>query len=438
MGTFFRYLLSFVWPAPAPPPPPPPPPAMSYFGFAWVPGNGAPGTLDPAALAIIPPAATGLFIGFHEASFTQLRWAGAGPVPPVFDYAMSPFMPAAPCAALTALVAQLQANPPVGETWTPAAAEEIDMTGFFRYTAWCLNLLNQTAAGNTFLTALRLGGQRVIIAPFTGANNAVAAGVPRNAVAQSLYGADLNMASLNRPVIQAAIDLQYAHLGAGLPRYNQFAIDLNAMPLYSLFVDEANFNLTPTFLQTNCQYLGADISGTDLLAWLTGPGTPFEAWLVGTPLLPASAVIPRRFLFLAMILQLAPNSAASAGAGSVIGWNVLDENENQQGNPDYRPPVIALGHELIHAYFNAAGTAAGYDNNNFTTTSAELEVVGIVPFQANAVSEDQVRAQWAAINNPAPDVTNTPPVAPPPRRTIYTPPAPGQTAAQMRGTGGVI
>jgi len=441
MGAFFRYCLSCLWPAPAPPVPPP---AGSLYGYAWVPGNGAPGTLDPAALAIIPPGTAGLFIGFREPSFDQLRWTGPIPpaVPPVFGYALSPYMPAAAAPAVTAMIAQLQANLPVGENWNVTAAEEIDLTGYFRYTAWCLNLLNQTFAGNAYLTALRTGGRCVVIQPFGQANNTVAvAGTARSAVAQALYMADGNMAGLNRAVITAAIDAQYAHLGIGLPRYNQFAADLNAMPLYSMFVDETQFNLTPTFLQTNCQYLGAPISGAVLMAWLTAPGTPaataFEGWLVATGVLVVSQVIPRRFLFLAMTLQLAPNSAASAGADSVVGWNVLDENDNQQGNVDYRPPAIALGHELIHAYYNAAGTACGYDNNNFTTTGAELEVVGLTPFNVNAVSEDRVRAQWAAINNPVPDPTNTPPgpVGPLPRRTIYSAPPIGSTVAQTRQGG---
>jgi hypothetical protein len=60
MGVFFQYLYNLLF---GPPVPPPPSPAALHFGFQWVPGNGAPVTLDPAALALISPGAAGLYIG---------------------------------------------------------------------------------------------------------------------------------------------------------------------------------------------------------------------------------------------------------------------------------------------------------------------------------------------------------------------------------------
>jgi hypothetical protein len=439
MGAFFRYIANLIFgPPPVPPPPPPaPPPANSYFGFQYVPGVGAPGTLDPAALALIAPGAPGLYVGFMLANLAPgfLRWAGAGPIDPVYGQVGSPFMPLAPCAAVTNLLAQLQANPPAGENWHLAAQTELDLTGYLRYATWCLNLINQTAAGAPQLNTLINGAQRVIIAPFFGGNNAVAgANTMRNTVAQTLWGFDQNNLPLNRVAIRAAVDAQYAALGVGLPRYNQFAADLNAMPLYSTFVDEAAF--VGNFLQNNYLYLGAPITGQQLMDWLSVLGDPiFEAWLLVNTVV--TGVNLRRFLFLAMMIALFNNSAAGGGAGTTVGWNVLNEDMNQMGNPDWRPPAIGLAHELMHAYYNGLGTAPGYDDNNFTSTAAELQVTGIIPFNNNLVSENQIRAQWAGINAPPPDATNTNGLAIP-RRTIYTPVPPGQTPTTMRQNGQLI
>ena len=429
MPAFIRYILSCILPPPPPPPPllPQPPPTNSLYGFAWVPGNGTPSTLDPAVLAVIPPGTPGLFIGFHHGCLDVLRMEGNSkfePLKPVFDYENSPFMPDAPAQAVASLIDQLETNPPTMEDWKVSKATKIDLTAYIRYTAWCLNLLNQTGAGHMLLDALQKGQQQVVIIPFNGENNTSAEGTSRNAVAETLYAADRVPTELKREVIQRAIDAKYQGLAERLKRYKKFATDLNAMPLYSLYVDEAKFKRTPRFLHNHCHYMGKDISGQNLMDWLDQSGTPFESWLMSAGQVKDFAVFPRKFLFLAMILQLAPKSAPSAGASSRVKWNVLNEGNNQQGTPGYRPPVIALAHELIHAYYNAAGTACGYDNNNFTTTSAELEVVGLTPFDGNPVSENMVRKLWGFIKNPRPDVTNTPhhyqPGWPLPPRTIYT------------------
>lgn len=428
---FKRFVANLVLGAPAPPPPPPPPPANSYFGFQWQPGNGAPGTLDPAALALIPGNAAGLYVGFQWARLNPgfLRWSGPGPVDPVYDYVASPFMPLAPAAALTALIAQLQGNPPPGEDWNIAMQTQLDLTGYLRYATWCLNLIHQTAAGTALLNELRNGAHRVIVAPFSASNTAVAdAGTMTNVVSATLRAFDQSQAPLNRQAIRAAIDQTYNHLGAGLPRYNQLAADLNALPLYSLFVNENAF--VANFLQANYQYLGAPITGQQLMTWLAGGGFPnFEAWLLNDAVV--TGVNLRKLLFQAMIVTLFPNSAAQAGTGTFVGWNVLDEELNRQGNADWRPPAIGLAHELMHALYNARGTAPGYDDNNFTITSAELQATGIVPFNNNAVSENQVRAQWVGVNNPAPDPTNIG-AAPIPRRAVYAAPVAPQTPTNMR------
>ena len=220
----------------------------------------------------------------------------------------------------------------------------------------------------------------------------------------------------------------YNHLPVGITRYAQLATDLNATPLYSLFVNEANF--TAAFLQNNFTYNGGLLNAQTLLAWLQDPGLPaFETHLQTNTVI--QGVNLRRFLFLALIITLLPDSPVRNGAGTVIGWNVLNEEDNQLGTATWRPPAIALAHELMHALHNGGGDAPGYDDNNFATTAAELQAAGIIPFNNDPVSENKVRAQWGGVNAPAPDPTNA---GATPRRTVYTAPAP-QTAAQMRGTG---
>jgi len=345
-------------------------------------------------------------------------------------------MPVAPCAAVTNLIGQLMANPPVGENWNIPLATQIDLTGYFRYATWCLNLINLTAAGNTQLTALRNRALQTVISPFFGGNAATAfgGGSPMNAVAATLWDFDQNGTPLNKAAIRAAIDQHYNGLGAGLPRYNQLAADVYAMLTYSLFIDETLF--AANILTGNFLYQGAQITGADLMAWLSVGGFPnFEAWLPTNTLV--TGINLRRFFFMALTIILLDSSAPQAGRSTEVTWNVLDWEQNNLLDPDWRPPAIGLAHELMHAYYNTAGSAPGYDNSNYTTTAAELQAAGIMPFNGNAVGENQVRAQWVGIVPPAADPTNTPGVAIP-RRTIYTPPIPPQTPVTERNNGAQI
>jgi Effector protein len=437
MGAFFQFIANLLW---GPPAPPPPPPANSYFGFQWVPGIGAPGTLDPVALALIPPGAAGLYVGFQCVRLWNdcLRVAPPppGPIAPVYDYLGSPFMPVAPCAAVTNLIGQLQANPPAGENWAIPLATQIDLTGYLRYATWCLNLIDQTAAGTAQLTALRTGALQTIIGPFFGGNaaNAFGAGVPTDAVATTLRAFDQNGTPLNKAAIRAAIDQHYNGLAPGLARYNQLAADVYAMLTYSLFIGEGLF--AANILTGNFLYLGAAVSGADLMAWLSVGGFPnFEAWLLGNALV--TGINLRRFFFMALTIILQDSSAPQAGRSTEVNWNVLDWEQNNLLDPDWRPPAIGLCHELMHAYYNTAGTALGYDNNDYTATPAELQATGIIPFNGNLVGENQVRAQWGGIVPAVPDPTNTPGVVIP-RRTIYTVPIAPQTPVSLRNNGNHI
>jgi hypothetical protein len=437
MCGLFQFIYDLIWPPPAPPPPNP---QNSFYGFQYVPGNGAPGTLDPVALTLIQPGAAGLYVAFQCARLWNdcLRVAPPppGPLAPVYDYVGSPFMPLAPCAAVTNLIGQMQANPPAGENWAIPLATQIDLTGYLRYATWCLNLINQTVAGTAQLTALRNSALQTVIAPFFGGNSATAygAGVPTDSVATTLRAFDQNGTPLDKAAIRAAIDQHYNGLGPGLPRYNQLAIDVYAMLTYSLFIDENLF--VANILTGNFLYLGAAVSGADLMAWLSVGGFPnFEAWLLGNTVV--TGINLRRFFFMALSIVLQDSSAPQAGRSTEVSWNVLDWEQNNLLDPDWRPPAIGLCHELMHAYYNTAGTALGYDNNDYTYTPAELQATGIIPFGGNVVGENQVRAQWGGIVPAVPDPTNTPGVVIP-GRTIYTAPVPPQTPVTLRNNGNHI
>lgn len=61
----------------------------------------------------------------------------------------------------------------------------------------------------------------------------------------------------------------------------------------------------------------------------------------------------------------------------------------------HRPPQVALYHELVHAYYNAAGGQLGREDSVQEANGGrlfELMAVGLSPFNARPLSENQFRA----------------------------------------------
>ena len=201
-------------------------------------------------------------------------------------------------------------------------------------------------------------------------------------------------------------------LPEGLPRFERLALDVNAAPLYSVYVEENAF--PPSFLKDHFWYKRNPLTGETLMQWLSDPGAPeFEALLEGYyrgTKVSGEGVNLREALYSTLNILLSPHSPprprdqAVEGTFSAVKWSVLLEGDNVPGGAHSRPPAIGLAHELMHAYHNTRGDAPGYDiDNSFGTTAAELQATGIIPFDKDEVSENVVRSQWGKVNNPPPD-----------------------------------
>jgi hypothetical protein len=141
-----------------------------------------------------------------------------------------------------------------------------------------------------------------------------------------------------------------------------------------------------------------------------------------------SHVTLTEYFRLAMIVALRASSPPGPGSNSTIGFCTVHDPTNAQDLNRLRPPAIGLAHELVHALHNAAGDQPGDEFGAFTTTLTELLAVGLGPFQAEAVSENTLRAAW-----PPPGVAlvlldNRPA----PRRSVYEPPVAPETPETMR------
>ena len=419
---------------------PTPPPANAAYGFQWQAGQGVPNALT--GFDVTTGVGPGIYVTFSptqldSALYDPFGRGGGAPVGTVFDPAP------ATSAAMTALMTRMRANPPPGEAAyfnNATAARLADLTGFLSYTNTCLEIIQATAVGAQLLQRINAGRFSVFISPSNAGGNQTASGGVGyvNTLTAALNGYIRNNA-IPGAAITAMVDAQYAAVGGGaLGRFNQFAADLNALPLCSLFLNQNAF--PGNFLNTNFDFNAAPISGQNLLDWLSGAGQAAAFDLnARTFATSVQGVLVRRYFLLALGIVLYPNAPAGAGASSGIRFNVRNEEDNVLGSPDFRPPAIGLAHELMHAMHYSYGTAPGYDYGHFTTTAAELLFVGMGPFAAAPISENAIRAQYGAIAGGIIDASNV--WAAPAARDTYEPPAPpNNTAALMRAAarGGMI
>lgn len=383
-GALYRLIRAWLYGAPAP--------ATAFFGFRWQAGAGVPGAFqiyDQNGLA------GGLYVVFNadllDGGVDPFGRAPLGPGP-LF------VAPGGPSAAMTTLITTLRNNPPPTKAYeiNNASPQRLaDMTGFFGYVDRCLTILNATAAGAALLGQLTAAPQPIFIVPGAGLGNQTASGgVYVNSLVTQLKTYEAN-GTLPSAELRAAVDAKYALLGAGLPRYNQLAADLNGLDFVSLFVDQNLF--AGNFLLNNFDYNGAPMTGNDLMIWLAPGGLPaFDAWVRTIPTVVLGVEV-KQFFLLALSIVLYDVSAAGPGAGSGISFMVRDEGDNQLGSPGFRAPVIGLAHELMHALHNAYGNAAGLDIYDWSTTANEMLNVGIGPFAAQAITENAIRNQYNAL-----------------------------------------
>jgi len=420
-------------PPPAPPPPAPiPPPGNRVYGFLWQAGLGVPPlvTAYPAGVAL--PA--GIYVVFNHDLLDNMAdpfgRAPGGPGP-VF------VAPGAPSAAMTVWVAQMQANPPVGQDVlfnNVTQAKLSDLTGFFTYTAQCLEIISHTAAGALLFQRINASPGAVMISPAGGGGNQTGSGVGYENTLSVMIRRYLTGQPMPGAQVTAMVDQRYPLLATTAARFVQFAADMNALPLYSLFLDQAAF-LPLNYLNANFTYAGNPVTGQNLQDWLSPAGLPaFDTNLRGfdgtPPARNALGIFVREYFLLALAIILYDFVPPGAGNGAGVNFNTRNDGDNVLASPQFRPPAVGLAHELMHAMHYCLGTAPGVMINHVTTTAAELLFAGIGPFAGRAITENAVRAQWGTIPPPVLDPSNT--WAAPALRTCYEPPLPTETAAGLR------
>jgi hypothetical protein len=403
-----------------------PPPAYSAYGFRWQAGTPVPAQLSSYDLN--GPVAPGLYVAFPPTSmdamldpFGRLP-GGVGTVFP---------MPGAPTPAMANLVAQMRQNPPPGQAAlfnNVTIQRQADLSSFLAYTNSCLEIINATAAGTALLQRITTGASSVFVTPGNGGNQTFAAdGNYVTRLTEIVTNFDTGSPIPGQEIV-AMVNVRYPGINGLGARFNQLAADVNALPMISLFVDQANFEAT--FLYTHFRYRQNRLTGANLLSW-TSPGgfADFNRFLHSYANQYRNVLV-RQFFLLALNVVLCPSSPPGAGTGAGVKFNVRNEGDNVLGSLTFRPPCVGLAHELMHAMHYGRGTAAGADFGHFTTTSAELLFVGITPFAAEPISENQIRGQYAGVPPPFIDPSNV--WAVPALRTTYEPPTPPATAASLR------
>jgi hypothetical protein len=350
--------------------------------------------------------------------------------------------PVAASVAVNNLMTAVRRNPPPNEADAfndVTNARLADITGFLTYGAVCLEIINHTAPGAAAIQAINNSQSSVFIAPqnIDGTSQTRASGVGYvNVLTTALSNYQAGQA-IAGPQITAMVDQQYALIAGTPARFVQLAADMNALPLCSAFVRDNAF--VPNYLGNNFRFNGAPVAGPDLMAWLSAAGSPaFDHNLRNFGIDAVEHVNFSEFFLLALDILLWRSAPPGAGVSSGIAFNVRREGQNVPPapgfpNPAFRPPAIALAHELMHAMHYAAGRAPGSEKDNFTTTAAELLFCGIGPF-ANVlnvpISENTVRGQWGTIPLAAIDASNGWPA--PALRTAYDEPIPPDTVQAMR------
>jgi hypothetical protein len=153
---------------------------------------------------------------------------------------------------------------------------------------------------------------------------------------------------------------------------------VNRWIMWSYDPTEGYFDKQRLFRTLGCSSAGLNMTAQETLQWMKGN-------------------IPARLsnqnkeqLKLATVVALEPYSARGAGSPSDIGFSTGSHDEYR----NLRPPAIALGHELIHAYFSLQGIQPGVELNHFSTVLFEFKCVGLGPWDEEKLSENGLRKQW--------------------------------------------
>lgn len=311
---------------------------------------------------------------------------------------------------------------------------------FQTYTRDCLNWLYQTACGRTVLDEVA-GANNCSIAfsqrNSAGVGNAQASmtqaaweivhlGVPgadaRNSLRRcfTAYGARRAAMSFRRTMDRADESEWLAHVVNRQPRWlldrtpgsdggvgsyvQSWREAVNRWMLWSSDRTEGYFDRDLWLARAAPSASGIDVTPSEVQAWMN------------------SGILPGRLstedqnqLKLAAVVALEEFSTPAAGSPSSIRFAIGAHD----AFIEQRAPCIALGHELVHAYFSLRGRQPGEELSHFSTVLFEFKCVGLGPWKDDDPSENALRSQWPEVIHNPHNVLDAPNRRRPGRRIRY-------------------
>lgn len=134
------------------------------------------------------------------------------------------------------------------------------------------------------------------------------------------------------------------------------------------------------------------VTAAEITAWESN-ATPFPGPHA------AGNAVGQRDIYNAVCCSLWPHLTAGAGSGSQIQWTSSDGilNIPSLGVNIVKRAAISLGHEFVHAYYNARGLQLNVDDSNSDAgTLYEYMAVGLGPWAAGP-SENTIRNEIANV-----------------------------------------
>ena len=151
---------------------------------------------------------------------------------------------------------------------------------------------------------------------------------------------------------------------------------IDACPIYDLIG-------LPSVVPSSITHGAGWVTALMIQDWVTGV-TVFPAPLVGQPAQDIRVVLGT---------VLRNGATANAGCHTGVRWSTASVQFNDTlGVLQVRPPFIALGHELIHAFHNLSGDQAGHEIGTYSRVLYEYLCVGLGPWAGGAHTENGLRA----------------------------------------------
>jgi hypothetical protein len=242
-----------------------------------------------------------------------------------------------------------------------------------------INLVHNNAAGNLLVTAIctRIaatgGAVRVGIGPWgpTATNECATVGNQDDAKTLLAFAVEFQAANVPAALTAALTAVGQAPPGGyawlATAMCNHYIPNITAVPggAASSTVHGVNW-ITPLMVQN----------------WATG-AVAYPNPLGGQAAIDAGLI---------MICVLHAGLAAGPGASAQVHWSTVSLTyTDTAGVVHARPPFLALGHELVHAYHNITGTQTGHDTGTPSRVLYEWLCIGLGDWAAEPISENAIR-----------------------------------------------